>query len=134
MSEIEEEPCQRKEDTEKVCSYDALAEHEYQQVSTPRSCEIRSFETDSYETFLVTKASERLPLPTSETRKGCVHLPCNASSNQRPLPTLATTHDYEYLSIYGISKQSTLPIPNSIGPYTNEKQPKDHARIRVTTV
>ena len=81
MSEIEEEPCQRREDIEKVCSYDFLTEHKHQQVSTPRSCEsVHSFETDGYETLLATKASERLPLPTSETTEGCVALPCNGSS------------------------------------------------------
>lgn len=133
MNETEEEPYQRRGDSEEMCSYDFLIEHEYQQVSTPRSCEMRSLETDHCKTFPVTKASEKLPLPTSETTGAFEKVACNGSGSQCQLSTLATTHDYECLSTYGI-KQPTLPIPKSTGLATSDIQAKGHARLRITTI
>lgn len=159
MTENEEEPCRGKEDIETMGSYDFLTEHEYQQVPTTRSCEIRSLEahcdetfpvskaskplplppsetTERYEAFAASKANEGLPLPTSETTEGYVLLSCKGSSNQCPLPTLETTDDYEHLGTNGISKKPTLPIPRSrgLGHATNDIQAKGHARLRVTTI
>ena len=102
-------------------------------MSTPRSREIRSLETDYNKTSPVTKASEKLPLPTSETTEAFRNVACNGRSNQCQMSTLATTHDYEYLSTNGI-KQPILPIPRSTGLATSDIHPKGHARLRVTTV
>ena len=134
LNKTEEEPCQRRGDIEEMCSYGfILTGHEYQQVSTPRSCEIRSRGTDYNKTSPVTKASEKLPLPTSETTEAFRNVACNGRSNQCQLSTLATTRNYDYLSTYAI-KQPTLSIPRSTGLATNGIQPKGHARLRVTTV
>lgn len=133
MSEIEEEPFQRREDSEKMSSYDFLTEHEYQQVSTVRSCEIHSLKTDNYETFPVTKASEQLPLPTSEMADAYENLACNGSSSQSQLSALTTTQVYETLPTHRI-KQPTLPIPRSTSLANSDKQVKRHAQLRVTTI
>lgn len=133
LNETEEEPCQRRGDIEEMCSYEYITGHEYQQVSTPRSREIRSLETDYNKTSPVTKASEQLPLPTSQTAEAFENVACNGRSNQCQMSTLATTHDYEYLSTNGI-KQPILPIPRSTGLATSDIHPKGHARLRVTTV
>jgi len=137
MNETAGEAYQRSGDIEKMCSYDFITGgHEYQQVSTPRSCEMRSLETNYYKTSPVTKAREQLPLPTSETAKPFENVACNARSNQYQLSRLATTHDYEYLPTYGI-KQPTLPIPRRTGNATTDIKAKRHARlraVRVTTI
>lgn len=133
MSEIEEEPFQRREDSEKMSSYDFLTEHEYQQVSTVRSCEIHSLKTDNYETFPVTKASEQLPLPTSEMADAYENLACNGNSSQSQLSALTATQVYETLPADRI-KQPTVPIPRSTSLANSDKQVKRHAQLRVTTI
>ena len=50
MSDIEVEPCQRREEIEKMSSDDSLTEHQYQPLDTVHSCEKRSLKTDNYET------------------------------------------------------------------------------------
>lgn len=134
MNEIEREPCQQREDIEKMCLDDFLTEHEYQQVSTPRSCEIRSFKTDVYETVPVSKASGRPPLPTSESTEGYETLTRKGRSNQCPLPTPETTRDYENLPTYRKSKRPTLPIPSNTGLAANDTHAKGHARLLETTI
>ena len=127
------EPCQRREDIETTCSYDFLTEHEYQQVSTVRACEIHSLKTDNYETFAVTKASEQFPLPATEMADAYENLACNGSSNQSQLSALTATQVYENLLSHGI-KQPTLLIPRSTSLATSDKQAKRNRRPRVTAV
>lgn len=127
------EPCQPREDIEKTSSYDIITEHEYQQVSTVRSCEIHSLKTDNYETFASTKASEQLPLPTSETTETYENLACNGSSNQSQLSALTTTQVYDNLPTHGI-KQSTLLIPRSTSLASSDKQANRNRRPRVTAI
>ena len=131
MNETQEEPCQRRGDIKST--YDFPAEHEYQRVSSARSCEIRSLETDCYEELPVTKASEQLPLPSSGTTEAYENVACSRSSNQSQLSTLATTHSYEYLATYGI-KQPTMPIPRNTGLATSDIQAKGDGRLRETTI
>ena len=50
-SEMEVEPCQRREEIEKMYSDDSLTEHQYQQLDSVHSCEIRSLKRDDYETY-----------------------------------------------------------------------------------
>ena len=131
MNETQEEPCQRRGDIKST--YDFPAEHEYQRVSSARSREIRSPETDYYEELPITKASEQLPLPTSATTEAYENIVCSGSSNQCQMSTLATTHGYGYLATYGV-KQPTMPIPRNRGLATSDIQAKEDARPRETTI
>ena len=67
MSDIEVEPCQRREEIEKMSSDDSLTEHQYQQLDTVHSCEIRSLKTDNYETYPVNNQGKWATFIATET-------------------------------------------------------------------